>query len=119
MSTQDDEFMARLRSTFKVEAEEILQRISTLLLELEKSPATAPNPTTLENVYREAHTLKGAARAVDLPGIESICQQVEGVFSAWKRQESDLSPEAFDALQLAVDMMRSMLPPANLKSESR
>jgi two-component system, chemotaxis family, sensor kinase CheA len=116
MSTQDDEFLARLRSTFKVEAEELLQGISSMLLELEKSPASAA--TIIENVFREAHTLKGAARAVDLPDIESICQQVEGVFSSWKRQQSVPAPEAFDSLYHAVDMMRALLPSAEAKSDN-
>ena len=90
MSTQDDEFMARLRATFKVEGEELLQSISSMLLELEKSPGAAPSAAAIiENVYREAHTLKGASRAVDLPDVEAICQQVEGIFSSWKRQQSN------------------------------
>jgi two-component system chemotaxis sensor kinase CheA len=110
MSTQDDEFMARLRNTFKVEAEELLQGISSMLLELEKSPGSAAAAAIVENVFREAHTLKGAARAVDLPDIESICQQMEGVFSLWKRQQSVPVPEAFDSLHHAVDMMRALLP---------
>ena len=38
MPTQDDEFLERLQATFKVEAEEHLQAIASILLELEKSP---------------------------------------------------------------------------------
>jgi two-component system chemotaxis sensor kinase CheA len=113
MSKQDDEFMARLRSTFKAEAEELLQGISSLLLELEKSPdlASASAAALIEKVFREAHTLKGAARAVALSDIETICQQVEGVFSSWKRRQSVPTPEAFDSLHHAVDAMRAMLSP--------
>jgi two-component system chemotaxis sensor kinase CheA len=114
MSTQDDEFMARLRATFHAEAQELLQTISSILLELEKLPASSPpSPPAailIENVFREAHTLKGAARAVDLPEIEAICQQVESVFSSWKKQQSIPTAEAFDSLHHAVDMMRALLP---------
>ncbi len=110
MAIQDEEFMARLQSTFKAEAEELLQSISTMLLELEKLPASALAATIIENVFREAHTLKGAARAVDLPDIEAICQQVEGIFSSWKRKQSVPSPETFDSLHHSVDMMRALLP---------
>ncbi len=115
MTTQDDEFIARLRATFKAEAEELLQGISSLLLELEKSPAPARAAVLIENVFREAHTLKGAARAVDLPDIEAICQQVEEVFSSWKHRQSVPSPDAFDSLHRAVDMMRALLPSAEKK----
>ena len=105
MSIQDEDFIKKLRATFTMEAEEHLQNISSMLLELEKSPASAG---VVENVYREAHSLKGAARAVDLSEIERICQTLEGVFSAWKRQEISPSPDAFDAALASWLWMRSI-----------
>jgi two-component system chemotaxis sensor kinase CheA len=108
MPTQDEEFIQRLRATFKVEAEEHLQSISSMLLELEKASA-AEAAGTIESVYREAHTLKGAARAVDLGDIEAICQALESVFSAWKRQQASPSAEAFDMLHRALDAIRQVV----------
>jgi two-component system, chemotaxis family, sensor kinase CheA len=85
MPTPNEEFLQRLRATFRIEAEEHLQAISSMLLDLEKSPASNPSQEAVENVYREAHSLKGAARSVDFSEIEAICQMIEGVFACWKR----------------------------------
>jgi two-component system chemotaxis sensor kinase CheA len=109
MATSDEEFIKSLRATFQVEAQEHLQAISSMLLELEKSPSTNSKTTAIETAYREAHSLKGASRAVDLSDIEAICQAVEGVFSCWKRQPPALSPDVFDTLYQALDSMRRLL----------
>ncbi len=60
----------------------------------------------VETLFREAHSLKGAARAVELGDIESVCQAMESVFAAWKRGEIAASAELFDALNEAVDTLR-------------
>jgi two-component system chemotaxis sensor kinase CheA len=109
MPTPDEEFLQRLQATFKVEAEEHLQAISSLLLELEKSPPPAQQAAAVEGIFRESHSLKGAARAVDLADIEAICQALESVFSGWKKQQTTGSPEAFDTLHRAVDMIRALV----------
>jgi two-component system, chemotaxis family, sensor kinase CheA len=109
MPTQDEEFAKKLRATFKVEAEEHLQMISSMLLELEKSPLSRPPMGNVESVYREAHSLKGAARAVDFAEIEAICQAIESVFAAWKRELTAPSPDSLDALHHALDMINALL----------
>ena len=81
----DDEFLQVLRETFKVEAAEHLQSISAGLLELEKAPASDGVHRIVEVIFRAAHSLKGAARAVNFSEIETICQGLEDVFASWKR----------------------------------
>ena len=109
MPTQEEEFFKRLRATFNVEAEEHLQAIASGLLEMEKSPQPARQQVVIESVYREAHSLKGAARAVSLSDVEAICQALESVLAAWKQQRINASPETFDTLHRAVDAIRSVL----------
>jgi two-component system chemotaxis sensor kinase CheA len=111
METQEAEFIERLRATFKVEADEHLQAISACLLDLEKpSPTSSSAPSSLiENIYREAHSLKGAARAVDFSEIEAICQALESAFSEWKRRREVPSPQAFDLIHRALDRVRGSL----------
>ena len=55
MATKEEEFLKRLRATFKIEAEEHLQAIATGLLELEKSPSLERQPKIIETVFRAAH----------------------------------------------------------------
>ena len=63
----------------------------------------------LETIYRGSHSLKGAARAVNLSDIETICQSIEGVFSLWKQKKISQSPELFDTLLHALDTIRAIL----------
>jgi len=109
MSGADDEFLQTLRSTFRVEAAEHLQAIGAGLIELEKVTARAEQLPLIETVYRAAHSLKGAARAVDLLEIETVCQSLETLFAAWKRGESGPTAAALDAAHRAVDRMTTAL----------
>ena len=72
MSVRDKDFLQQLRATFRAEAEEHLQAIATGLLQVEKSPAADVWRGVVENVFRAAHSLKGAARAVDFTDAESL-----------------------------------------------
>ena len=86
MSANEDDFLQQLRATFRVEADEHLQAIAIGLLALEKSPAAEAQPEIVATVFRAAHSLKGAARAVDFLDIESSCQTLEDRFLTWKRE---------------------------------
>ncbi|HEX4055456.1 MAG TPA: response regulator [Tepidisphaeraceae bacterium] len=109
MPAQDQEFIKKLQATFATEAHEHVQLISKLLLELEKSVSPAAEISVIENIYREAHSLKGASRAVDLSSIEKICQAMESVFAAWKKQSVSPSRRAFDALHKTLDGIGDLL----------
>ncbi|MCL4502430.1 MAG: hybrid sensor histidine kinase/response regulator [Deltaproteobacteria bacterium] len=105
MVPKDEEFLKRLLATFKVEAGEHLQAITAGLLKLEKDPSLESRPDLINTIFREAHSLKGAARAVNLSEIEAICQALESIFARWKRQAAGPSPEEFDLLHQAVDLL--------------
>src|SRR5919106_1252141 len=103
------EFLEKLRSTFRVEAEEHLHAIATGLLELEKSPGTDEERRIVEAVFRAAHSLKGAARAVDLSEVESLCQSIEDVFAGWKRSEARPTRDAFDTVHRTLDAIAAAM----------
>jgi two-component system, chemotaxis family, sensor kinase CheA len=109
VSGQEEEFLRALRATFKVEAAEHLQVISAGLLELERDPASAKQGHITETVFRAAHSLKGAARAVNLTDIESLCQSLEDLFATWKRREALPAPQQIDSAQHSVDRMSQMI----------
>ncbi len=102
MNTKDEAFLRKLRATFQIEAREHLQTIIGGLVELERC-APEQQRGIVETVYREAHSLKGAARSVNLPAIVSLCQSVENVFAALEREA--LAPETnlLDLLHQAMD----------------
>jgi two-component system chemotaxis sensor kinase CheA len=118
--TGEGDFLRTLRATFKVEAAEHVQTIGAGLLELEKAIPPADQLQVIETVFRAAHSLKGAARAVDFAEIESLCQSLESVFSAWKRRESLPTGAALDQAHRAVDRMsRAIAEPIALDQSDK
>ena len=107
MAGKNDAFMKRLLSTFKVEADEHIKNITAGLIDLEKDLEPQVKAGIIETVFREAHSLKGAARAVNRSDMETICQSLESVFSGLKRREIDLTPSLFDTLHRSVDMLNA------------
>jgi two-component system chemotaxis sensor kinase CheA len=106
---KDQEFQKKLLSMFKVEAGEHVQALSSGLIQLERTTGPEQRMVAIESVFREAHSLKGAARAVNVADIETLCQRVESVFSALKRKEAELSPALLDILHDAVDTLGKLL----------
>ncbi|TAN09625.1 MAG: hybrid sensor histidine kinase/response regulator [Chitinophagaceae bacterium] len=105
----DDEFLRQLRATFKVEADEHLQSISNGLMALDRTSAPRARSEIVEAMFRAAHSLKGAAKAVDLTAIEMLCQSIESVFASWRRQNSTPPPMARDTLHRTLDAIGSSL----------
>ena len=105
MDTRDHDFLRRLRSTFEIEAREHIRAISSGLIALEHATVADQRLDIIEAVFREAHSLKGAARTVNLVDIEAICQALESVFAALKRQEIVASTQLYDTLHQALDSL--------------
>lgn len=112
MPKKDNDFLKKLLATFKVEADEHIKRISSGLFELEKGPTADRKTEVVEAIFREAHSLKGAARAVNMTEIEAICQSLEDTFASLKCKEMALSQELFNQLYQAVDAIGRLLSPA-------
>ncbi len=120
MGSKEEEFLKRLRAMFQLEAEERINSIITNLVTLENSPNKENQQEILEVIFREAHSLKGAARSVNLRNVESICQALESTFAKLKKQEISFSQELFDSLQLKLDELKkelSLTDKAEEKSE--
>ncbi len=108
MGSKDEEFLKRLLATFKVEAGEHLQAISAGLLQLEKEADPEKRAALVQNVFREAHSLKGAARSVSLGEVEAVCQALESLFARWKSPATAASAAEFDALYQALDLLTGL-----------
>jgi two-component system, chemotaxis family, sensor kinase CheA len=91
MDKKDVDFQKRILETFRIEAEEHIRAFSNGLIELEKSSSKEKVAVVIEVMFREIHSLKGAARSVDQKDIEYVCQPLESIFSALKRREINLS----------------------------
>jgi two-component system, chemotaxis family, sensor kinase CheA len=105
MDDRDGQFHKKLLSTFKVEAEEHVRTLSSSLIELEHDAPAERRAEIVEAVFREAHSFKGAARAVGVTVIETVCQALESVFAALKSAKLGYSQTLFDVLHDAVDAL--------------
>lgn len=106
---KNDEFMKKLVATFGVEADEHIQAISLGLVELEKTSSPEKQTEITEAIFREAHSLKGAARAVNMTRVEATCQALESVFADLKRKAINLSPSLFNKLHPVVDALHELV----------
>ncbi|GAB4338108.1 MAG: response regulator [Calditrichia bacterium] len=109
MIVDDPEFLKELLEIFKVESADYVQRISSGLLKLEANPPEEDSAAIIEEIFRDAHSLKGAARAVDIGSIEKVCQSMESIFHDLKKEPRPLPAHAFDTLQKAVDYIEVLL----------
>jgi two-component system chemotaxis sensor kinase CheA len=112
MTTAEEEFLRNLRATFRIEAAEHLSAMSSGLLELEKVTRPEEQLPLIDTIFRAAHSLKGAARAVNFTDIESLCQSLESVFAAWKRRESQPTAEALDTAHREINKISGILSPS-------
>ncbi|MBW1975900.1 MAG: response regulator [Deltaproteobacteria bacterium] len=95
----DDFLMAKLQEAFRAEARERLESLIKLAESLEVTPHDSKElGEILEKAYREAHSLKGAARAVGFEDVENLCQALESVIFALKKGEKKVTSDVVDAL---------------------
>ena len=100
MSPKD--LAARLLATFVDELEEQVRTLNAELLALETTPDDAAR---LQSVFRVAHTLKGAARAANVPLAEQVCHRLEAVLAETRDGRARLDAGTFETLFAAADAL--------------
>lgn len=108
MAINQDDLLRELLVDFRIEADEHISAIEKGLTELEKN-MQSPSSSVLETVFRETHSLKGAARAVNLIDTERLCMAMEGVMSIIKNDEGVLYDSLFFVMQKSLDAVRFSL----------
>ena len=107
--SRDDELLKELLQTFQAEASEHLSNLNQTLLKLERQPVERTRVTLLQDAFRTAHSLKGAARAVGLEDIERIGHVMEDVLKRARDHKLQIDPGACDILYNALDFIQMML----------
>ena len=105
----DKELLKRLRTVFGQEAKERLTSMSTNLIAIENEEDKAQHDPILEIIYRDAHSLKGAARSINLVGIESLFQVIESLFSEIRDGQLQLSNKLSDTLLEAIKAVDTVI----------
>ena len=99
MMIEDDE----LRELFKNSSVEHLQNMEAGLLHLEQHPN---DKACLQELLREAHTLKGDARMLGVNDVETLTHQLEHILGTLK--ENDITEEVSDCLYHGLDAIRKL-----------
>ncbi len=87
---------------FKIEAEEHLKNLQDGFLGLEKDPK---NEQLIEEVFRAAHTLKGAASTVGFRSTEVASHAIEDVLEPIRDGQIGLTPNTVDVLLGSLDAL--------------
>lgn len=95
-----------LRELFKIECNEHAQQLTDGLLRLEKNPT---DQDTINMVFREAHSLKGAARMVGVSSVELIAHSLENILGGAKEGECILPSETIDRIYKGIDSLRKFV----------
>ncbi len=105
MDEKRERFLARLRATFRVEAAEHIDAMASGMIALEQGN-DADKALIVERVFREAHSLKGAARSVSVESAELLCKELESIFAGMKREELSPSARTLDSVLNALGVLR-------------
>ena len=90
---------------FRMEAENQCNQLSDDLIALEKDPAAS---NLLESLMRASHSIKGAARVVDLHPAVQIAHTMEDVFVAAQDGKITLDKDGIDKLLKGIDLISSI-----------
>jgi two-component system, chemotaxis family, sensor kinase CheA len=95
-----------LMGTFVEELAEHVRSFNADLLALESGQG---DPTSvLQSLFRTAHNLKGASRAVDVGLVESACHGLEDVLARARDGERPLGAETFELLFATADAIQDV-----------
>ena len=97
-----DEFNSSLIELFRLEAENQTAILTSGLLELERGPAA---PQLLQTLLRAAHSLKGAARIVNLQPAARVAHEMEDCLIAAQEGKIQLRGAEIDLLFRGVDLL--------------
>ncbi|OGQ59326.1 MAG: hypothetical protein A3J24_09330 [Deltaproteobacteria bacterium RIFCSPLOWO2_02_FULL_53_8] len=99
---EDDE----LRELFKVESLEHIQALESGILRLETNPADA---AVFEEVFREAHSLKGSSRMVGVKDVELISHRIEDILGSIRKGTISISSGLIDRVCRVLDSVKKLV----------
>lgn len=104
--------MEEIIAEFITEAEESLDKIEPMFVELEQKGQDAE---MLNEIFRSMHTIKGAAGFLNFQTIVDVSHTAENIMKKLREGEVTLSANLMDVLLKAIDMLRLLL--THLKSK--
>ncbi len=106
---REEELLLKLREAFQAEASERLGTIFTTLALFEKCFAARERISLVEILYRDAHSLKGAARAVNIVAVEQLCQPLETFLAYLKEHNPEPERELVNLLYDSAGLLEKVV----------
>lgn len=94
-----------LREIFRGESADHLGKLEEGFLQLERNPG---DRELLKSLFREAHSMKGAARMLGVSKVERATHRLEDVLGAANRGETSFTSEVVDRLTRGLDGIRAL-----------
>jgi two-component system chemotaxis sensor kinase CheA len=87
-------------------ADELVESLDEQILRLEQTP---DSPDVIEEIFRAAHTLKGASGMFAFKAIERVMHRMENFFDQVRKGKAKASGEITDIILKAMDMIKTLL----------
>lgn len=104
--------MDEIISEFVIEAEETIEKIDPMFVELETK---GQDKDILNEIFRGMHTLKGAAGFLGFQQIVDVAHRSESIMKKLREGEIALSRELMDVVFQSVDVLRSLIHHVKIK----
>jgi two-component system chemotaxis sensor kinase CheA len=98
-----------MRQLFRTECEERLQKLDAGWLQLEKEPT---NAVLIEDLFREAHSVKGAARMLGLLDIQDMAHGMEDELGAIRKGGVAITETLVQRQLKTLDQLRQLVAAA-------
>ena len=101
-----DEEFEEILNIFQCEGDEITSRLNDTLIQLEKNPSSSE---TINTLFRNAHSLKGASRMVGFNNIQKLAHSIEDVLGLARDIKLLITKFVIDILIETVDYIKNLI----------
>ncbi|SMF13786.1 chemotaxis protein CheA [Pseudobacteriovorax antillogorgiicola] len=91
---------------FNTNSDEIMEKLDEVIIQLEQDPT---NKEIIEEIFRGAHTLKGAAGMFGFKALERVMHRMENLFDLVRKGKLSPTGDTIDVVFEGLDLMRVLL----------
>lgn len=101
--------MSSAKEEFIAEASDLLEESGRLILEIQDTFQTGPNPDSVNALFRSIHTLKGLSGLFGHQGISDLSHALESLLDGIRLGKIDISDEVVRFLFNNIDILRLLV----------
>ena len=102
----NDPEMKEIFESFIVETNEILEKLDSDLVQLEKTPK---DNELLNSVFRAFHTIKGTSGFLGLEKLQNVTHRCEDILNKLRKGDAELNTELMDAILSGFDKIKELV----------